>query len=156
MPKVQPVGEEFFATAPVQVSDTFEIPRPAAEVWDAISNDRALHWCRALNVRWTSPRPFQVGTTRKAKILGGVITVDEQYYVWEEGRRQAFCVVGSNLPMFKHLAEDYIVEPNGPAACTFTWKAALEPTTLGKVGGPVNSLLFKTIFADTRKHFGAK
>lgn len=156
MPNVHPVDEGFFASAPVRVSDTFEIPRPASEVWGELTSDRALHWCRALNVSWTSPRPFGVGTKRRVKILGGIIAVDEHYFIWEEGRRHAFYVESANLPMFKRLAEDYIVEPDGENACRFTWKAALEPTTLGKIGGPVNALLFKSIFADTRKHFGAR
>jgi hypothetical protein len=68
----------------------------------------------------------------------------------------AFSVESANLPMFTHLAEDYLVEANGPDAWTFTWRAGLEPTLLGKTGGPVNGLLFKSIFADTRRHFGAQ
>lgn len=156
MPQAFPVDESFFATAPVRTSDVFEIPRPASEVWAALTSDDALSWCRALNVTWTSPRPFSVGTKRRVKILGGILAVDEHYFIWEEGRRHAFYVESCNLPMFKRLAEDYLVEPDGPDACRFTWNAALEPTTLGKLGGPVNSLLFKSIFADTRKHFGAR
>jgi hypothetical protein len=156
MPKVQPVSEDFFASASVRVSDTFHISRPAADVWNELVSDRPLHWCRALNIGWTSPRPFGVGTTRRAKILGGVIIVNERYFLWEEGRRMAFCVESANLPFFKHLAEDYLVEPDGPDACTFTWRAGLEPTLIGRAGGAVNSLLFKSIFADTRKHFGAR
>jgi hypothetical protein len=156
MPQVQPATEDIFATASVRFSDTFHIPRPAAEVWTELVSDRPLHWCHVLNIRWTSARPFGVGTTRRAKILGGLLIVDERYFLWEEGRRMTFSVESANLPMFKHLAEDYLVEPDGPDACTFTWRAALEPTLLGKAGGPVNGLLFKSIFADTRKHFGAR
>jgi hypothetical protein len=156
MPKVQPIAEDFFASAPVRFSDTFHIPRPAADVWSELVSDRPLSWCRVLNIRWTSARPFGVGTTRRAKILGGVLIVDERYFLWEEGRRMAFCVESANLPMFTHLAEDYLVDANGPDACTFMWRAGLEPTRLGKAGGPINGLLFKSIFADTRRHFGAQ
>ncbi|MDT4900753.1 MAG: hypothetical protein QOJ78_1683 [Pseudonocardiales bacterium] len=156
MPKVQPITEDYFASAPVRFAATFHIPRPAADVWSELVSDRPLRWCRVLNIRWTSARPFGVGTTRRAKILGGVLIVDERYFLWEEGRRMAFSVESANLPMFTHLAEDYLVEANGPDACTFTWRAGLEPTLLGKAGGPVNGLLFKSIFADTRRHFGAQ
>jgi hypothetical protein len=156
MPTVQPVDQDFFSSAPVRFSDTFHIPRPAAEVWSDLVSDRPLHWCRVLNIRWTSARPFAVGTTRRAKILGGVLIVDERFFHWEEGRRMAFSVESANLPMFKHLAEDYLVEPVGQDSCTFTWRAGIEPTLLGKAAGPVNGLLFKSIFADTRKHFGLR
>jgi hypothetical protein len=156
MPQALPVDDGFFTTAPARFSETFAIPRPASEVWADLTSDRPLHWCRVLNGRWTSPRPFAVGTKRRVKILGGILAVDEHYFIWEEGRRHAFYVESCNLPMFRRLAEDYVVEPDGADACRFTWTAALEPTALGKLGGPVNSVLFRTIFADTRKHFGAR
>ncbi|MCW2786679.1 MAG: hypothetical protein JWP74_3196 [Marmoricola sp.] len=156
MPQVEPVDADFFDSAPFRVSETFHIPRPAEAVWKDLVSDRPLDWCRVLSIHWTSARPFGVGTTRTAKILGGVIIVNERYFLWEEGRRMAFCVESANLPMFKHLAEDYLVEPDGPDACRFTWRAGLAPTLVGKLGSPVNGLLFKSIFADTRKHFGVR
>jgi hypothetical protein len=58
--------------------------------------------------------------------------------LWEEGREMAFCVESAYLPMFKHFAEDYLVEAEGQAACPFTWRAGLEPTLFGRVGGPAN------------------
>ena len=71
----------------------FEIPRPAAEVWDELTADAALHWCRILQeVRWTSPRPFGVGTTREVKALWGANKLREHYFLWEEGRRHSFYV----------------------------------------------------------------
>jgi hypothetical protein len=59
------------------------------------------------------------------------------------------------VPLFRRLAEDYVVEPDGPGRCRFTWTAAVEPTRLGRAGGPVNGILFRRLFADTRRHFEA-
>lgn len=119
-------------------------------------SEKPLDWCRALSIRWTSERPFAVGTTRQAKVLHGAVKVQEHFFIWEEGHRHAFYVTEANLPVFRRLAEDYIVEPDdGPDRCRLTWTVALEPTLLGRLGGPVNGLLFKSLFADTRRHFHA-
>jgi hypothetical protein len=156
VPATPPADESFFSTAPKRWTDTFHIDRPAAEVWAAITADDALHWCRAISVHWTSPRPFGVGTTRQVKVFGGVLSAHERFFVWEEGRRKAFHITSANLPLFRRLAEDYVVEPEGDAACRFTWTIAAEPTTLGKPGGLVNDALMKSLFKDTRKHFSAR
>jgi hypothetical protein len=72
---------------------------------------------------------------------------------WDEGRRHAFHAESANLPMSKHLAEDHRVAPDGPGACRLTWRAALEPPAIGRLGGPVDGLLFRT---DTGRHCGAR
>jgi hypothetical protein len=152
----EPVDESFFSSAPVVLTGNFEIDLPASSVWDDLVSEHPLAFCRILGgnaVHWTSPRPFGVGTTRRVNALKGLNDVDELYFIWEEGRRKAFYVTESGNPMFKRFAEDYLVEPRGDDACTFTWTIAYEPTLLGK--GPVNKLVMKTMFADTAKHYKA-
>jgi hypothetical protein len=46
--KLQPVGEGFFETAPWRFVETFEIPRPAHEIWRELIADGALSFCRSL------------------------------------------------------------------------------------------------------------
>lgn len=155
MPVLQPVDELFFDSAPTRFSQTWSIARPAAQVWSELVGAQPLHWCKGLSIAWTSPRPFAVGTRRQATVLGGVIKVQEYFFVWEEGRRYAFYATEANLPLFERLAEDYVVEPDGPDRCRFTWSVGIEPSALGKPGGPVNSLLFSRFFADTGRYFDA-
>jgi hypothetical protein len=156
MPSVlEPADEGFLRSAPSCYSETFAIARPAAEIWRELVSDRPLDWCRILSVRWTSERPFGVGTTREAKVLGGAVKLDERFFIWEEGRRYAFYGTGANLPLFRRVAEDYVVEPDGPDRCRFTWSVGLEPTPLGRPGEPVNGLIFRRLFAETRRHFNA-
>lgn len=133
----------------------FEIARPAAAVWEGLAGDDALHWCRILQeVRWTSPRPFGVGTTREVTALWGANRLREHYFRWEEGRRQSFRALESSSPLFAALAEDYLVEPRGADACRLTWTIALEPSVLGRAGMPLNRAILKTLFTDTARHFG--
>jgi hypothetical protein len=152
MPALQPVDESFFESAPTRYSHRWSIGRPPSQVWAELVGDRPLHWCRALAINWTSPRPFSTGTTRQAKILG-VVKIQELFFVWEEGRRYTFHVTEANVPLFQRFAEDYIVEPDGPNRCAFTWTIALAPTPVGKVGGAVYGLLANSIFNDTTRYF---
>jgi hypothetical protein len=154
VPQLQPADESFFDTAPTRLSHRWSIARPASEVWAELVGNQAMHWCRGLSVNWTSPRPFGVGTTRQATVLG-VLKVQEHYFAWEEGRRKAFYASEVNIPLFSGIAEDYLVEPDGADRCTFTWKVAVEPSALGKPGAPVNGLLFNSFFKDTGRHFDA-
>jgi hypothetical protein len=155
MAAVRQTDEQFLSSAPVRFSESFDVARPAEAVWQELIGDQPLDWCRALSITWTSERPFGIGTIRQAKILGGALTVKERYFLWEEGRRKAFCVVDANLPVFERLAEDYVVEPLGPDRCRLTWTIAMELKGVGKAGGPANALLVKSIFDDTRRHFAA-
>jgi hypothetical protein len=134
---------------------SFDIARPAPTVWSELTADDALHWCRILqDVRWTSPRPFGVGTTREVKALWGANLLREHYFRWQEGHRHSFYVLESSGPLFKALAEDYLVEPRTDATCRFTWTIAVEPSLIGRAGTPINRAILKTLFTDTARHYG--
>jgi len=152
---LKPADESFFGSAPQRYSSTFAIARPAEQVWGELVSDKPLDWCRVLSVRWTSQRPLGVGSTREAKVLGGAMKVQERYFLWEEGHRHAFYVTEANAPAFRRIAEDYVVETDGADRCRFSWTIAVEPSPLGRLGGPMNGLIFNSLFADTRRHFNA-
>lgn len=154
--KAAPVDETFFSTAPVVLSETFEVGHPASRVWDELTGVHPLAWCKIIGaggIDWTSEKPFGVGTTRVVKALKGASTMREHFFIWEEGKRKSFYVTEASAPMFKRFAEDYVVEPTGEMSCTFTWTIAYEPTLLG--AGPVNKKIMGTLFSDTRKHYSA-
>ena len=155
MPSLAPVDESYFARAPQLFVGTWSIAQPAERVWAELTGDRPLHWCRGLSIAWTSPKPFGVGTTRRARVLGGAMTVEECFFLWDEGRRYAFYFTHANLPVFASVGEDYVVEPDGPDRCRFTWRVAMTPTPLGRPGAPVNKLLFSRFFRDTGRYFNA-
>jgi hypothetical protein len=153
--KLEPLDASTFETAPTTFRDTFEIARPASEVWQELVADGSLGWCRALaGARWTSPRPFGVGTTRTMRVAGALV-INEQYFRWEEGRRKSFYVVDANLPLFKSFGEDYLVEETGPGACRFVWTMAGRSTPIAAPGAPLLGGLVRSMFSDTRKHFFA-
>jgi hypothetical protein len=151
----EPVDESFFETAPVRMKAHFEVARPAAHVWGELTGEEPLHWCRILqDVSWTSPRPFGVGTTREVKALWGANVLREHYFRWEEGRQHSFYVVEASAPLAKRFAEDYLVEPTGEGSCRFTWTIAFAPKALAIPGLPVTKMLLRTLYTDTRDHYG--
>ena len=150
MPQTQPIDLTFFDTAPNVYEQQWDIGVPAAQFWPDLV-DNPLHWCRGLKIGWTSPRPFGVGTTRHVGVLG-LIQADEHFFLWEEGRRFAFHFTRSNLPLFRRFGEYYEVEPTGPESCRFTWKLAAEPTLVGKLGSPMNTMIFRSLFRDTTRY----
>ena len=154
MPRLTPIDESFFDSAPERYAHTWSIARPAESVWAELTGERPLHWCRLLDLAWTSPRPFGVGTRRAGKVLK-LVAVQEHFFIWEEGRRYTFYVERANLPLFTSLGEDYVVEPDGPDRCRFTWRIGVAPSPLGKPGKPLNAWIFKSLFADTSKYFNA-
>lgn len=154
--KAEPVDESFFASAPVRIEDTFDIARPAGEVWDELTGGNPLSWCRIIDrIDWTSPAPFRVGTTRTVHALKGTNVMHEHFFRWEEGRRKSFYVISATAPLFRRFAEDYLVEPASDNSCRFTWTIAFEPKAAMKPGTPVNKRLLGTLFTDTRKHYSA-
>lgn len=154
---VRPVDDgRFFEEAPVRLVASFAIARPAAAVWDDLTGDGTLSYCRIIDaITWTSPRPFGVGTTREVRALKGAVGFRERYFRWEEGRRKSFTVLQATAPLARAFAEDYLVEPTGESACTFTWTIAYEPSRVGRPGEPINRRLLSSLFTDTRKHYDA-
>jgi hypothetical protein len=150
-----PVDETFFDVARIRLRETFEISRPANEVWSDLTADNPLAWCRIIqSITWTSPRPFGVGTTRTVRSLGGTSVLKEHFFRWEEGRRKSFYALESSAPLFRRFAEDYLVEPRSDTSCRFIWTIAMEPRPAARIGNPVNRWLLGTLFRDTHRHYG--
>ncbi len=124
---LEPADDAFFGTAPHVFRYQKRFAATPEEVWADLTWDVSLAaWGPAIKkVTWTSARPFGVGTTRDVVAPGGA-TMRERYFRWDEGRRHAFYVYESSIPLFRRFAEDYIVEPDGDGT-KFTWVVAIEP-----------------------------
>jgi len=152
--RFETVDEAFFETAPNLYSDSFETPRPSSDVWADLVADGALSFCRALHgAKWTSPRPFGIGTTRTMVTAIG-LGVQTTFFRWEEGRRYSFSADGADLPLVRRLAEDYMVEETSATTSRFTWTVAIDPYPITRFAEPVTALLVNGLFKDARRHFG--
>jgi hypothetical protein len=150
MPTLEPFDESFFETAPVRFSQTWDVPRSAEDFWpDLVA--RPLHWCRDLRLEWRSPLPLGIGAKRHMALRGG-LRADEHFFIWDEGRRQAFYFTRANLPAFRRFGELYTLVPTGPDSCHFTWTLASEPRLLGKLGSASNRLIMRRLFTQTGRY----
>jgi hypothetical protein len=153
--KLKPGDEDFLRSASQRMTDTMEIGRPAESVWSDLTSDETLSWCRLLaGVTWTSTRPFGQGTTRTVRTQLGALALKEVYFRWEEGTRKSFYVAEATAPLFRTFAEDYLVEETSPSSCRFTWTVAFEAPPAARPGNPINRLITRSLFRDTRRHFG--
>jgi hypothetical protein len=119
--------DDFLNVAPFRYVNIVDVPVPAERTWAALTSDDALvSWSPLVTkLRWTTPRPFGVGTTRELTLFR-FLTARERYYRWEEGHRKTFTAVEASVPGLRRLAEDYLVEstPNGSR---LIWTIVFEP-----------------------------
>lgn len=154
---LDPVDETFFATAPHVYRYPLELDVPPERVWASLTSDGSLaDWGMGVKLRWTSPRPFGVGTTREVVLPLGVMTVRERFFLWEEGTRYAFYVESANRTIVTKFAEDYLVEKTERGS-RFTWTIAIEPApryrALVAAGGPINRISFGQTARSGKKYF---
>ena len=136
-------------------------PAPPERVWESLSSDESVKaWGLGVKaLRWTSPRPFGVGTTREVVLPLGSMTVREEFFRWDEGNGYSFYVKEANRPGFRSFAENYEIEPDGDGTL-FTWTIALETsgplTPAMKLFGPVNKIGFGQLVRSGRKYFATQ
>jgi polyketide cyclase/dehydrase/lipid transport protein len=125
---MEPVEEPFFESAPHRWVHTIDLDVTPDRVWQSLqSDDSVAAWGPTIKwVRWTSPRPFGIGTTRDTAAFGGRPVFTDRFFIWDEGQRYAFSSIrGPRL--LRRFAEDYVVTAHNGGA-RLTWTVALEPT----------------------------
>jgi hypothetical protein len=108
------------------------------------------------SVRWTSSRPFGVGTTREVVLALSAATVRERYFGWDEGRRMSFYAEQINRPGLRRFAEDCEIEATASGS-RFTWTVAFEVqpklAPFARAANPVNRLVIGRIAHDAHSYF---
>jgi hypothetical protein len=147
-------GDDFLEAAPFRYVNTVDMPVPAEPVWEALTADDAfVSWSFLVTgLRWTTPRPFGVGTAREVTMLR-LLTFRERYYRWEEGRRKTFSAVEVSVPGLRRVAEDYVVERT-PGGSRFIWTVALEPGPMLKpilrLTNPITARMIRRLVSGLR------
>lgn len=101
------------ATTPDALFDAFEDPAAWPNFTPAITG-----------VEWTSPKPFEVGTTRTVHMVGGLVA-EERFVAWERGVRMAFVFTRFSHEMVEAFGEDYRVADLGGGRLRLTWTMAM-------------------------------
>lgn len=141
--------DDFLQAAPFRFVSIVDLPVPPERTWAAVTADDALvSWSRLVtNRRWTSPRPFGVGTTCELTLFG-FLTARERYYRWEEGRRMTFAALETSVPGLRRLAEDFMVESR-PAGSRLVWTIVFQPhpalTAALRLTQPITAMLQRSV-----------
>jgi carbon monoxide dehydrogenase subunit G len=152
------VDESFFVTADHRYEFPIDLDVPPERVWESIASDESVAaWGLGVqSLRWTSSRPFGIGTTREVTLPLGIMTVRERFFVWDEGKRYAFEVYEANRGLYRRFAEDYVVEPRAQGS-RLTWTIAIEPQPklrrLVDLARPLNRLAFGQFARGARSYF---
>jgi hypothetical protein len=115
-----------FEHLPIVLRSSTEISVTPAQLFDSLEGvDDWLTWVPLLRkITWTSPRPFQVGTTRTVEMINGSIGAEE-FIAWEQDRRMAFRFNEGSLEKLAALGEDYLIEET-PTGCRLTWTMVID------------------------------
>lgn len=140
--ELRAVDDRYATTGPNHHQIRQPMAVAASVVFDSFSDPAAWKAGIGIDVEWTSEPPFGVGTTRTVRGAAGLV-IEEQFLVWEAGRRINFRFTRASLPVAA-FAEDYLVEPKGDDACELVWSYAYE--WAGPLGG-VTGFPFKQFFA---------
>ena len=71
---LEPVGVDFFDTAPHIFTYSIDLTAQPDDVWAGLTADEPLSWCRLLTkVHYTSPRPYGVMSSRANDPLAGSV-----------------------------------------------------------------------------------
>jgi uncharacterized protein YndB with AHSA1/START domain len=153
----EPVTPEFLLNAPVQLETTVVIDAPREEVFRVLEDGESWpKWVGAITrVDWTSPKPFEVGTTRTVYMQGNQVA-DEEFFLWEQNQRMAFYFLRASFDAFRRFAEDYQLEDPGGNRTRLTWTFAADPRGIHKVImtvlRPVMKLYLKKILKDLKRY----
>ena len=124
----EPVERTFFETAPQRYVNQVTLPCSADALF-AVFEDPASwpRWATGIGeVEWTSPKPYQPGTTRTVRFWGGMC-VYEDFFLYDPPREMAFHFYGTSELVWSRFAEHYRVEALGDDRCRLTWTVAYEP-----------------------------
>jgi len=150
------VGLDYFETAPVRWEATEVIRATPEEIFAVFLDGPSwTKWVFAItDVKWTSPFPIDVGSTRSVHMRGGLVG-HEEFIAWEPGKRMAFRFNEVSKGGIDAFAEDYTVTDIGDGRCVVDWVMAMTPggSTRGmSVTDPVMAAFIRHTLKNFRKY----
>lgn len=134
MHECKQVGMEYFDNAPSRFVASVEIKATAEQIFEAFEDAEAWPtWAMPItNVEWTSPKPFDIGTTRTVSMIGKLVG-DEVFIDWDYPKHMAFCFTHCSQSLIESFAESWRVEVLDGGLCKVTWTMGMTPKGFGKL-----------------------
>lgn len=152
---------DFITHAPFRFVSTVDLAITPEQLFEVLADETSWpHWATVItNVKWTSPEPRGIGTTRTVSMRGNIVG-HEEFMVWEPFSHMAFRFNTTTSNAIKAFAEDYRVIPTADG-CHLTWVMAMKPSGIaGQIGmtlsRPVMSWLFQRFLHNLRRYTDAQ
>lgn len=128
------VDLEYFNKAPFRLITDIEIEAAPEQIFSAFEDPEAwVYWVKPIaEVKWTSSKPFNKGTTRTVTMNDGLI-IHEEFLLWEEYSRIAFYFTQISKAIFESLAEDYVVTDLGNGRSRVRWNFSFKAKGIFKI-----------------------
>jgi hypothetical protein len=132
------VDIDFFNEAPILIKSEVNLPCSAAALFRCFEDaDAWAEWVSVIDkVEWTSPKPFNVGTTRTVYMPGGMVA-HEEFIAWDEPRHIAFRFNQFNQKFLSAFAENYEVADLGNDRCRLVWTVGIEQKGMAGLLSPL-------------------
>jgi len=145
---LEPVPLEFTASAPFTIETVTLIDATPERVFDILSTgERQKEWFQDfVENRWTT-EARGVGAEREVELE--LLTVKERFLAWDRGKRLAFHIYGSTLPVTRATIEDMTLEAldvRGARTTRLTWRVHYRPTLPARLLHPLVRLIFGRMF----------
>nr|WP_245567151.1 SRPBCC family protein [Nocardia vinacea] len=149
------VDTGFVEVAPHRFSNSVDLNITPGQLFQVLGDAGSWpKWAKVITgVRWTSPEPRGVGTTRTVSMRAG-ITGNEEFLAWEPDSHMAFRFNECSTRGITAFAEDYRIVPT-TAGCRLTWTLAMSGDTVTnlsiKLVRPLMNLAFRWFLRNLRK-----
>lgn len=151
------VDLDFISDAPFRFVSTVDLAITPEQLFDVLSDAGSWpQWASVITkVSWTSPQPYDIGTTRTVTMRGGIIG-DEEFLAWEPYSHMAFRFNEASTTSIAAFAEDYWIVPTDEG-CHLTWVMAMKPKgTAARVGmsagKPLMAWMFQRFLHNLRRY----
>ena len=138
---------EWIHSAPFRASATRELEATPDAVFAALADHESWpEWFDAIQrVERFGELHDGVGSNRRI-FINGRVSIDEEFNVWEPGRRWGFRVLSATVPGLKSMAELVTIEALGDDRSSVTYQMGIEakpPLSLviGRAAGPIGKRL---------------
>lgn len=137
----------FIESSPYVFENEGVIDVPPARVFELFAyGEGQVEWFKDFKaVRWTTPAPYGVGSTREIELK--LLTVKERFLVWDPGERLTFSIYAITLPLVTAMLEDLrFEEMDGGRKTKLRWRAHYRPSLIMKAVHPIGRKIFGGMF----------
>jgi hypothetical protein len=121
-----PIDEGFFTTAAFILPTTIEVLHSVQQVWAALIDDRLGAWMSVIDrAHWLTPPPRHRGARRTVRVAR-LVTLDEEFFIWEDQRRIAFRALEIRPAVVSGWAEQGYLEPLADGGTRITYTIAVD------------------------------